>query len=213
MERYITVNATVLKITEYSESSRILSALSAEYGLIGITCKGVRRQNSRELAGAQPFTFCKYKLFKGKGELYTLVSSELIESFYDLSADVDRFMAAGQLAKTVRSVARENYPEPELLSLYLNSLFALSYSKKPVDLIQAVFTVRLNALLGFLPEPETLAERWYPEGDADSAKREALVQALSHITKCELKELYGFRMSEDMAALICGGAEMLKRED
>mgnify|MGYP002869934656 CR=1 FL=1 len=213
MERYVTVNATVLKITEYSESSRILSALSAEYGLIGITCKGVRRGNSRELSGAQPFTFCKYKLFKGKGELYTLVSSELIESFYELSADVDRFMEAGEIAKTVRAVARENFPEPELLSLYLNTLFALSYTQKPRNLISAVFAVRLRALMGILPEPESLAERWYPEGESGSAKKSALVQALRHITGCELKDLYGFKASEELAALICGGSEMLKRED
>ena len=213
MERYVTVNAAVLKVTEYSESSRILTALSAEYGLIGISCKGVKRRNSRELAGVQPFSFCKYRLYRGKGELYTLVSAELIESFYDLSSDVDRFMEAGKIAKEVRSVSRENYPEPDLLSLYLNTLFALSYSQKPGDLIYAVFTVRLKALMGLLPEPEILAERWYPEGETGSAKKAALVQALTHITGCGFKDLYGFRVADELAALICGGAETLKKED
>ena len=52
----------------------------------------------------------------------------------------------------VQMVAQEEDPMPELLSLLLNALYALSKLKKPQQMVKAVFELRTACIAGFLPD-------------------------------------------------------------
>ncbi|MBO4325821.1 MAG: DNA repair protein RecO [Clostridia bacterium] len=191
-DRYFSVNGIVLKYSDYSESSRILTIFSAEFGLIKAVAKSAKRKGSKLLAISQPFAFCRYQLCRGKNDLHTVTGGELIENFYAVTEDIDRFTAAGEITSDLMANIVRDEPEPEVLRLYLNTLFALCYTKKDPGLIKAVFTVRLRSELGFLPTAEAIRSRYLPGSD------DVVLELTEHIVGCDLKKLYGFDISDGL---------------
>ena len=214
-ERYFSVNAIVLKYSDYSESSRILTLFSDEFGLIKASARAARRKDSKTLPLIQPFAFCRYDLCRGKNDIHTVTGGDLIENFYDLTRDIGRFSAAGTITGELLANLVQDEPEPEVLRLYLNTLFALCYTKKAPELISAVFSLRLRHELGFLPEAEEVLRRNGSKSKNEKAETDAgiLKNVLSHIFNSELKQLYGFELSEDLAGTVIELAGRLKTED
>ena len=207
MEKYFTVNAVVLKYSDFSESSRILTLLSAEYGILRVSAKAVKRKGSLNLPAAQLYAFCKYELCRGKNDIHTLVSGEPVENFYALAEDIDRFTAAGDITALVLRTVTAEQPAPDILRLYLNSLFALCYGGKAPGLVKAVFTLRLFRELGFLPDAAGVRTRFCPDCGPEAQA------ALTHILECDLQKLYGFRISDDLEALLAGIADRIRQEE
>ena len=222
-DRYFSVNAIVLKYSDFSESSRILTLFSDEFGLIKASARAARRKDSKALPLIQPFAFCRYDLCRGKNDIHTVTGGELIENFYDLTRDIGRFTAAGTVTGELLSNLVQDEPEPEVLRLYLNTLFTLCYTKKAPELVSAVFSLRLRHELGFLPEAEEVLRRNgnrnknenKNENEDGRTDNDAgiLKNVLSHIFSSELKQLYGFELSEDLAGTVIELAGRLKTED
>ena len=214
-DRYFSVNAIMLKYSDYSESSRILTLFSDEYGLIKASARAARRKDSKMLPLIQPFAFCRYDLCRGKNDIHTVTGGELIENFYDITKDIGRFSAAGNITGELLSNLVQEEPEPEVLRLYLNTLFALCYTKKVPELISAVFSLRLKHELGFLPEADVILRRAGNINSKMSTETDAgiLKNILSHILYSELKQLYGFELSENLAGTVIELAGRVKTED
>ena len=206
-DKYFAVNGIVLKYSDFSESSRILTLFTDKYGLLKVSAKGARRKDSKLIPLTQPFAFCRYQLCRGKNDLHTLTDGELIENFYALAEDIDRFTAAGELTAELLKNVVPDEPEPEVLRLYLNSLFALCYSNKSPALVKPVFTLRLKFELGFLSDADTVKQRFIPDSDP------LMLNALDHIFGCELKNLYGFEISADLQEELRKLAGKIRSED
>ena len=206
-EKYFSVNGIVLKCSDFSESSRILTLFSDEYGLIKVSAKAVKRKDSKLLPVTQPLSFGRYQLCRGKNDLHTLTSGELIENFYGISKDIDRFTAAGEMTGELLKNLVPEEPEPDVLRLYLNSLFTLCYSEKEISFVRPVFTLRLKYELGFLADPEAVIKKYVPDANKVTA------DVLEHIINSDLKQLYGFTVSDDIKRTIGILAEMVRSED
>ena len=179
---------------------------SGEYGVIRVMAKGVRRKGSKDLPLTLPFAFGKYQLVRGKNDLHTLLGGELVENFYALSEDIDRFTAAGDVTAELLKNTVPDDAEPEVLRLYLGTLFALSYTRKEIDTVKAVFTLRLNKELGFLPESGDFVKKYMP-GAGNAA-----VQAIDHVFGCEMNKLYGFTASDDIQKMLSSAAAAVRKE-
>ena len=206
-DKYISSSAIVVKYSDYSESSRILTLFSGEHGLIKAVAKGAKRKGSKNLPLTLPYAFCRFELVRGNGDLYTLAGGELIENFYGLSEDIDRYTAAGEITGELLKNLVQDSPEPEVLRLYLNTLFALCYTKTDTELVRSVFTLRLNYELGFIPGPEELLKKYLPEAG------EVPGMAVRHILEGDGKKLYGFRASEDVARQLGDLADRIRSEE
>ena len=197
----------MLKTSDFSESSRVLTCFSGELGLLRVSAKGVKRKGSKNLPVSQPFAFSRMELYRGKGDFYTLVSGEVIENFYGLASNYEAYTAAGRICGYVLDVAREELPDNETLRLLLNSLFTLAYGKQRPGVVESVFVIRLFYDMGFLPPgPELCAKK----GIRCS---EALNAALTHITEADLKQIFGFEISEDCAAELAKIADLVLKEE
>jgi DNA repair protein RecO (recombination protein O) len=92
-------------------------------------------------------------LFEYRDKL-TVQEAEPIEQFRELRDELELFALGSYLAQTVSLVAQEDAPNPELLSLILNALYALAKLRKPQTLVKAAYELRLACLAGFEPELE-----------------------------------------------------------
>lgn len=147
---YITTPGLVLRETEYKESSRILTVLTAKSGKITVQARGAKRKGSKIAAATQLLSLSEMTLFENK-DRYTLTEARSIEQFRGLREDVAKLALGTYFAEALDSLSDEDAPNPELLSLGLNALYALSESLNSDALIKAAFELRLCCLAGFEP--------------------------------------------------------------
>lgn len=153
----VLVTGLVVRSTDYGERDKILSVYTNELGLITVTANGSRSLRSRALVAAEVFCYSRFVLTL-RNDRYTLKEVELIESFFELRKDVERVALAGYACEVVAHVGTENMPEPDLLRLCLNTLYAIAKQKAPHDRIKGAFEMRAAAILGFMPELSVCAD-------------------------------------------------------
>ncbi len=144
------VKALVIRTVDLSEHDKLLTLFTEEHGKITAVANGSRTLKSRYLAAAQLFCYASFVLYQ-KGDRYWVREVNLIESFFDLRADLSRTALAAYVCEVAGDVVEENAPEPEMLSLTLNTLFAIASGAYPLSRIKAVFELRAAAVLGFCP--------------------------------------------------------------
>lgn len=145
------VSGLVVRTTDYGERDRILSLFTNELGLITVTANGSRSLKSRSLVATELFCYSRFVLTK-RADRYTVKEVELIESFFDLRSDVAKIALAGYACEVLSHVGTENMPEPDLLRLCLNTLYAIAKEKAPNAQIKGAFEMRAASILGFMPE-------------------------------------------------------------
>lgn len=146
----IKTNGIILMENNMGDYDKMLTMLTPGYGKIGCSAKGARRPKSLLMAGTQFLCFGEYILYKGTST-YHINSCETIEMFYNIRTDLDKLNYASFIAKIVADVTYENENSYQILQLILNTLFVLSETDKNMDLILAIFKIRLLGILGFKP--------------------------------------------------------------
>ncbi len=145
------INGLVLSYTSLKESDKFITLLTAEYGKISVYCNHVRNIKKGALTGTMPMQYCRFYLDK-KHNGYTMLSADVICSFFDISKDLSAFSLAQYVLDIAKEIAVENNTEAELLSLTLNTLYAIQQGKKPKALIKASFELRVMAQSGYMPD-------------------------------------------------------------
>ena len=102
------------------------------------------------LAGTQFLCYADFVLYQGTST-YHINSCESIEVFYEIRQDFDKLNYASHIAKIVYDVTNENEDSREIMQLFLNTLYMITKSDKNLDLILAIFKLRLACILGFTP--------------------------------------------------------------
>ncbi len=150
------VRGLVIRTTDIKESDRMITVFTEEYGAVSALARGARSFKSRQMASTMQFCYSSFVLYK-RGELYTVKESELIESFYGIRSSIEGLALAAYIAEVLGDVTVAE-AERELLRLSLNSLYAISQNKAPLDLIKAAFEIRAAAILGFMPNVLSCSE-------------------------------------------------------
>ncbi len=152
----IKTNGIILRTVSYGESDRLLTVYTEDLGLITVGAAHSRSLRNRRLVSTEQFCYCRFILNK-RGGKYRAQDAELIEGFFDIRSDVLKVALANYVCETVSQVGTENQPDPLLLRLLLNTVYAISKEKAPFALIKGSFEMRAAAILGFMPELECCA--------------------------------------------------------
>ena len=114
----------VLRATETKEADYILNVLTAEHGRLAVIARGARRRTSKLAAACQHLAFSELVLYR-RGSWYYLDEASTIALFDGLRADLEKLSLASYFAEMAEAVTSEDLPSGEVLSLLLNSLYAL----------------------------------------------------------------------------------------
>lgn len=151
MAEILNFPALVIREADYGENDKLLTLLTAERGRLTVCVKGGKSLKNKNLASSQLLCYSEFTVKERKG-FYTLSEAALIEQFFGLRGDLDRFAAAQYIADVAGEVCVENNDEGEMLRLTLNTLYMLSDTDRDVDFVKAVFELRTAALSGFCPD-------------------------------------------------------------
>ena len=219
---HISTRGLVLREVSYKEADKILTVLTAEGGRRTVRARGCRRKGSPLAASAQLLTYSDMTLFEYRDH-FTLNEAESLQQFWRVKADVVKLSLASYFAEVMEAVAVEGRPDPALLSLILNSLYALDQLDRPLALVKAAYELRLMCLAGYEPladacavcgVPEPAGPRFHltqgvlhcaacPAGDgADVPLTAGAVAAMRHIIYGDPKRLFSFRADGDSLACL-----------
>ena len=214
---FLTTRGLVLREVRYKESDKILTVLTQHEGKVTVRARGALRKGSRITAATQLLTYSDMTIFENRGRR-TLNEASTVEEFLGLRADLGAFALGSYFAELLETVSAEEYPDPPVLQLGLNSLYALSRALCPPEQIKAVFELRAACLSGYTPDltgchvcgsqtPERfdlsagMLECRNCRSSESSGIRmpvpPSVLEAMRYICYCDSKKLFSFQAGED----------------
>ena len=222
---YLTTRGLVLRTTEYKETDRILTVLTAEDGLLTLKARGVRSNRSKLKGACQLLTYAEFTVNEARGFRF-ISEATAIEMFAGLRNDIVLLALSSYFAQLAEVLSQEDAASPALLSLILNALYALSKLQKPPRLVKAATELRLAAIAGYQPELSGCCVCGRPEPDrfciaegtlecaacrsGDGVRMPlspASLAAMRYILSCPEKKLFSFSISGAAEKELCDAAE------
>ena len=214
---YLTIEGLVLRVTSYNDSDALLTLLTHTHGKLTVKARGLRRKNSSLVAPCQLLAYGEFTLFEYRG-MYTINEAHSIELFQELRRDLQKLSLGTYFAQAAEVICQEDMPNPELLSLVLNCLFALSKLNTNEILVKAVFELRSACLAGYTPDLsgccrcgnlnpdrfdlregrlECSSCRISDSGSIRMPVTIGTIDAMRYICSCADKKLFSFQIGED----------------
>ena len=146
---YFQTVGLVLRETQYKDADKLLTVLTKDRGKLTLRARGVRSKNSRLKSGCQLLAYSEFTVFENKS-FYLIEEAVPIQLFLPLREDIEKLSLASYFAQVSEVISQEDSPSPELLSLCLNAMYALSQLDRPQKLVKAAFELRAASLAGQL---------------------------------------------------------------
>mgnify|MGYP004514756543 FL=1 len=140
----------VIKERTVGESDRLVTLLTADYGLVNAFVRNAKQLKNKLSASTSLFAYCEFSIYQGR-DANVVDNATVIEMFFDLRSDIERLAAAQYFAQLAYELANEGQPEEEMLSVILNSLHLLCKGEKSIAQIKSVVEFRLMSLSGYMP--------------------------------------------------------------
>lgn len=213
---YLTIKGLILRITNYNDTDALLNILTHSHGKLTVKARGLRRKNSSLSAPCQLLAYSEFVLFEHKG-MYTINEARNVELFHSLRSDLNKLSLGSYFVQVADVLSQEDQPNPELLSLVLNSLYAVSKLNLRELLVKTVFELRCACLAGYTPElsgcvncknetPDRFdVSSGYLEcsgcrdENSDGIRMPVtagVLDAMRYICYCDPKQLYSFSVSD-----------------
>ena len=214
---YMTIQGIVLRVTDYNDRDALLTLLTRNHGKLTVKARGLRRKNSPLIAPCQLLAYGEFTLFEYRGQ-YTINEAHSLELFTPLRRDLTKLSLGTYFAQAAEVLSQEDFPSPELLSLVLNCLFALSSLNEPEEKVKAVFELRAACLSGYTPdlfgchicgsqEPVRfdLSAGQLECGNCRSSEsagirmpvNTALLESMRYICLCDPRKLFSFQIGKE----------------
>lgn len=213
---YLTIQAIVLRVTDYNDRDALLTVLSKNHGKLTVKARGLRRKNSPLIAPCQLLAYGEFTLFEYRGS-YTINEAHSLELFSPLRRDLTKLSLGTYFAQAAEVISQEDLPNPELQSLLLNCLYALSKLDLGEAKVKAVFELRAACLAGYMPDlfgchvcgsqlpdkfdiSEGLLECTRCRGTGGGIRMPVtpgVLEAMRYICLCEPKRLFSFQIGEE----------------
>lgn len=145
-----TTKGLVIREQTIGESDRLVTLLTADFGLVKAFVRRAKQLKSRLNSATTLFSYCDFSLYRSK-DAFVVDDAMPIEVFFGLRQDIDRLTLAQYFVQLAYEMSAEEEPEAELLRLTLNSLHLLCRGGKALNQIKSVFEFRAMCLGGYMP--------------------------------------------------------------
>ena len=222
---FLKTDGLVVRQVNYKDNDQILTVLTKEHGLMTLKARGVRSRSSRLKGACQLLAYSEFTVFENRG-FHTIDEANAIQMFPELRADIELLSLASYFAQVAEVLSQEDMPNPELLSLTLNALYALCRRLCTPELVKAAFELRAACLGGYTPELSGCAVCGDPEPDRFDVRGGILccascsagegrrlpvspgsLAAMRYLVSCDAKRLFSFRLEGRAVKELCDLAE------
>ena len=222
---FLKTDGLVVRQVNYKDNDQILTVLTKEHGLMTLKARGGRSRSSRLQGACQLLAYSEFTVFENRG-FHTIDEANAIQMFPELRTDIELLSLASYFAQVAEVLSQEDMPNPELLSLTLNALYALCRRLCTPELVKAAFELRAACLGGYTPELSGCAVCGDPEPDRFDVRGGILccalcsageglrlpvspgsLAAMRYLVSCDAKRLFAFRLEGRAVKELCDLAE------
>ena len=218
----ITAPGLVIREQSVGESDRLITVLTARYGLVRAFSRGAKKTKSKKLAATALMAYSDFTFVKTR-DAYTVEEALVKEVFFELRNDVEKTSLAQYFCELANEFCEEEFESEEILRLFLNALWLLKGDKKSPSFIKAVTELRLMTLSGYMPAlvgcdtcGEYESEHMYfsPESGKIYCKECApagnihclsasVVQAMRYVSLSDFEKIFSFSLNDDSLESFC----------
>lgn len=160
------IDGLVLRETAVRENDKYLDILTAERGRISVYGRGLRNHKSKNTEATMPLAYSRFTLDRQREDFIVLTEAEKIEYYYDPRLGLEISTLSMYICELLREVTLPVQDQRSVLRLALNSLHALTNKLYGLELIKAVFELRLMSEIGYMPDLSTCESCGKGEGEA-----------------------------------------------
>ncbi len=223
----ITAPGLVIKEQSIGEADRLITVLTARYGLVRAFSRGAKKTKSKKLAATSLLAYGEFTFVKTK-DAYSVEDAVVKEVFFELRQDVEKMALAQYFCQLANEFCDEEYESEEVLRLFLNALWLLKGNKKTPEFIKAVVEFRLMSLSGYMPALLACDKCGTYESDymyfsAESGKlycdscvssgqglclSASVIQAMRYVSLSDFEKIFSFTMAADSLKRFCEISEL-----
>ncbi len=212
----ITAPGLVIREQSIGESDKLITVLTAKYGLVRAFSRGAKKTKSKKLAATSLLAYGDFTFSKTR-DAYSVDEALVKEVFFELRSDVEKMALAQYFCQLANEFCEEDYESEEVLRLFLNALWLLKGNKKTPDFIKAVVEFRLMALSGYMPALLACDKCSQYESDImffsfengkifcndcvsqgmGIALKSSVVQAMRYVALSDFERIFSFTLSDD----------------
>ena len=143
--------AIVLRKHKITNSDVIITLFSKTTGKIRAIAKGASRNKSQLAPSSNMFVNANYIIRTGKN-LHKISSGEIIESYYPIREDMDKFAYSAFFAELTENLIQEGEPNEKLYDLLLKVYNLGTFGEVDLKLLKLAFQVKSIQYSGIMPE-------------------------------------------------------------
>ncbi len=146
----ITTTALVLKVTDISDSDRLLTLYSSEYGVISAFASGAKKIKNKYHAGTSFLCYSSFILENVK-DSYRVRDASLIRCYFKIGCDILNISLQQYFCDVVSFLSTAGEGDPEILKLIIKSVHYINENRMNPNLLKAIFELRILSLAGYMP--------------------------------------------------------------
>lgn len=143
------VTGIIVNETNYSETSKILSVITKEKGLISLMAKGCRNLKSPLRSTTSKLTYGTFIIYYKENKISTLKEVSVIDNFKNLKKDITSISYATYILELSEGVIKQN-SNPNIFNLLIQSLKKINEGFDPL-VIMNILELKYLEYLGVMP--------------------------------------------------------------
>lgn len=141
----------ILRERKISENDRLITVLTSEHGVIRAFASGALKVTSKRLSATGHLSYSRLTLNFSR-DTYKVRDALVNKVFFGLRESIEKYALSCYFCELCEYLAPQDEPAEDFLRLILNSLYLLSESKLPDNIIKSVFELKICQLCGYMPE-------------------------------------------------------------
>lgn len=144
----IRTKGVVIDAIDYKEYDKIITIFTLELGVIKAVVKGVKRPTAKMRFAGQILCFGEFILSK-RGDMYTVITLDLVESFFEIAYNYEKFLLSVDFIKIVKFVNKYNPDSSELFVVFVAILNVLLKTQTDNNVVYIKFLIETLKALGY----------------------------------------------------------------
>ncbi|MDD4110227.1 MAG: DNA repair protein RecO [Clostridia bacterium] len=146
----VRIKGIVISSIDYKEKDKLVTIYSLEKGLVSAKLIGIKNPKAKLKPLKEVFCFADFDLASSKSnDYFVITSAEIIESFYNIISDLDKYYAGCSILETLRIVGKTGESNEPLFIETLRALKTLSYENVDVEIILIKYLVKIFEAMGY----------------------------------------------------------------
>ena len=154
------ISGIVINEIDYGETSKILTLLSKEHGLISVISKGCKNIKSPLRSVSAKMTYGVFQIYYKENKLSILSDVDIINYFKNIKKDIYKLSASTYLMDLAMQVCKEN--SKDVYETLINSIIKIEEGFMTQPLVNIV-ELKFLENLGVLPILDSCAICWDKE--------------------------------------------------